>query len=137
MGFKDFYDKIQSDIAKGVHEMKSIQDAFSNIIFAVIVIAIAACVERIIWISFDSKSYGEITPHFSREQLDVNIQATCSLNSLDYVEYKIKNDNTIEIRCSIFPGINLPLWPLYRSVIIKRDYRHVEALNNLASMGRP
>lgn len=134
VGFKAVCDKIQSKIARGINKMKLIQDVFSNVIFALIVLAIAGCVERIIWISFDSRSYGEITPQFSRDQLAVNIQAVCSLNSLDYIEYKIKNDSTIEIRCSLLPGVSLPFWPFYSSITIKPDYRHIEILNKKSTM---
>lgn len=108
--------------------MKFFSDLFSNIIFAIIVLAIAGCIERIIWISFDSNSYGKITPEFAKQKLAVNTETMCSISEVEYVEYKVKKDNSIELRCSFFPGVSLPFWPFYSATTIKADYRHIDSL---------
>lgn len=80
-------------------------------------VSLAGGADRVLWVNDDkARSYGSMSSSLIEDRLNVELPSRCRYSEPQHVEFKLLQEDVLQIRCSWFEGGGLTWWPFYSEV---------------------
>jgi hypothetical protein len=86
---------------------------------AVFGIAVVGTIDRMYWVNSEGLS-GGMSSSLLEDKLGITPDEMCRHDKPQHVDFKVRLDHTLQLRCSWFEGGGLTLWPFYSTISVSK-----------------